>query len=159
MLKGKCWDTSDQIQQAVLQGVLKDTNFALVLTAPARLHCYLLEKAQFGLLKPVLTQRLPGFFCPLIIIYIYSWSVKDTVKVPWLLKKKKKGNHWGFCWGSPAHHSPLCSHSVCQGAVGIQAKPQHTALESLFVLRFMCFHFYVQHTCLVSVVVANGKWI
>lgn len=69
-----------EIQQTVVLGVLKDTNFATVSTAPARLH--LLDKAQFGLRKAVLSQ-LPGFFFFLFFpptIYIYSWLVKDTVK-------------------------------------------------------------------------------
>ena len=78
--------------KAVLLGVLKDTNFALVSTAPARLHCYLLEKAQFGLLKPVLTQGYQVFLSCFIIIYIYSWSVKDTDKCREYLNKKKKKN-------------------------------------------------------------------
>lgn len=93
-VKGKCWDTSNQIQQAVLLGVLKDTNFAPVSTAPARLHRYLLEKAQFGLLKPVLTQGYQVFLS-YYYIYIYSWSVKDTDKCR-DLKKKKEVESLGF---------------------------------------------------------------
>lgn len=77
-IKGKCCDTSDQIQQAVPPDVLKDTNFALVSTAPARLHCYILEKAQLGLLKPVLTQSYQVFLS--YYVHINRWSLKDTVK-------------------------------------------------------------------------------
>lgn len=86
--KGKCWDTSDQIQQAVPPSLCwKTLNFALVSTAPARLHCYILEKAQLGLLKPVLTQSYQVFLS-YYYVHINRWSLKDTVKCRDYLKEK-----------------------------------------------------------------------
>lgn len=45
----------------VLRVAQTDANFARVSPAPAHLHCYLLEKAQFGLLRTSPYTRLPGF--------------------------------------------------------------------------------------------------
>lgn len=126
--------------------MLKDTNVAPVSTAPARLHCYLLEKAQCGLLKPVLRQGYQ-VFCP-VVIYIFTADLSKTLTSAVTYKKKKKWNHWVL--REPCALVTTVQ-SVNQGAVGIQAKTQHTALESLFVLCFMlCFHFSVRHTCLVT---------
>lgn len=125
-VKGKCWDTSDQIQQAVLVGVLTLT--FLWCSAPTRLYCFLLEKAQFGWLKPVLTQDYQVFLS-YYGICIFTAHLSKTLRSAVTIEKS---GIVGF-WGSPVHHLPLCSHSVYQEAVGIQAKMQRTALESLFV--------------------------
>lgn len=89
-------------------GVLKDTNFALVSTAPGRLHCYILEKAQLGLLKPVLTQSYQVFLS--YIMYILTAELSKTLSsaVITLKKQKKKWNHWVLWWRRPEHPSPLC---------------------------------------------------
>lgn len=144
-VKGNCWDTSDQIQQAVLLDVLKDTNFALVSTAPSRLHCYVLEKAQFGLLKPVLTQGYQVFFCVSCIIYKYIQHLQLTFQrhcqVPWLIKPS----------GSPV--SPLaavqsfslprsCRHS---GKLSTQHLNHCLSYVSCCVLKLS-----VRHICLVK---------
>lgn len=147
-VKGKCRDTSDQIQQAVLLGVLKDTNFALVSTAPARLHCYLLEKAQFGLLRPVLTQGYQVFLGFFFLFFIFTADLSKTLSSAMTIQKKK-WNHW--VWESPVHHSLLCGHSVCQGAVGIQAKRSTQHLNHCLSYVSCCvFIFSVFHTCLVT---------
>lgn len=91
-------------------GVLKDTNFALVSTAPARLHCYLLEKAQFVMLKPVLYTRLPVFF--FFFCSITADLSKTLVKCCDIFQKRKnKWSHWGllslFFLGSPC--APLAA--------------------------------------------------
>lgn len=61
----------------------KDTNVALVSTAPARLHCYLLEKAQFGLLKPVLTQGYQVFlsYCDVYLQLICQRHCQSAVTI------------------------------------------------------------------------------
>lgn len=161
-MKRKFLDTSDQIQQAVLLGVLKDTNFALVSTAPARLHCYLLDKAQFGLLKPVLTQGYQVFLS-YYTVYIYSWSVKDTDKCrDNLNKKKKKSGAIGF-WEEP------CAPLAAVQSFSLPRSCRHsgkTAAHSTWITVCLTFHVVFiscppHSSCHTSnpVVVANGKWI
>lgn len=117
-----------KIQHAdVLEGLLKDANTQLR-------HLYTvtaLEKAQFGLWKPVLNTRQPGFhFCFLVFfvvlrdiyLYIYSCSVGDTVECEGFL-----------CGGAAAPRPQLCKMRGCRG------RTWHTALESLFVLRALVF--------------------
>lgn len=129
-----------EIQQTVVLGVLKDTNFATVSTAPARLH--LLDKAQFGLRKAVLSQ-LPGFFSRFFspyYIYLQLIGQRHCQKChEYIYVKKKEGVIFGGFDGAAVLSS------VCRGAGGIRAKTQH--LNHCFV--FLCFvssHFSVHRT-------------
>lgn len=74
--RGRCWDAS------------RPNPASSPSISPARPHCHVLEKAQLGLRKPVLTQDYQVFVLFLVlplhiyiyIIIFYSWFVKDTVK-------------------------------------------------------------------------------
>lgn len=105
----------------------------------------LIRESTIWIAKTSPQTRLPGF---LSCCYIYIFTADLSKTLTSAVTYKKKWNHWVL--REPCALVTTVQ-SVNQGAVGIQAKTQHTALESLFVLCFMsCFHFSVHHTRLVT---------